>query len=302
MSRAGCGVFLLKRFCSATRFTKCQSAGKTEKHGIVKVIGISRSVVRCSSSCATRCGTGTSTICSQILAQFCSCGTILNSSTMSQLHNLLADPLQHSFPWDQLHHLNAFIQQLRLWHMLDGSLLHSFQSGHVPPRLSLLVLRHWRMLDSPLHSSLWDQLHQPRNDCHDFLHDRRHWDVHHLISDSVFDALHKHRMNHLHDAPPHLRHKGMHTLLGDLHDLLLQRKSKESHCLHRDTFVESLLRHKPHLQTPILSPQELHQQCNVQCPNDLKPASPVWPVSVGQCLYQSMLTTCINGPIRCPIS
>ena len=120
MSRAGCGVFSLKRFYSATRSTKCQSAGKTEKHGIVKVIGISRSVVRCRSSCATRCRTETSTICSQILSQNCSCGTILNSSTMSQLHNLLADPLQHSFPWDQLHHLNAFIQQLRLWHMLDG--------------------------------------------------------------------------------------------------------------------------------------------------------------------------------------
>ena len=38
MSRAGCGVFVLKRFYSATRSTKCQSAGKTEKHGIVKVI------------------------------------------------------------------------------------------------------------------------------------------------------------------------------------------------------------------------------------------------------------------------
>ena len=37
---------------------------------------------------------------------------------------------------------------------------------------------------------------------HDFLNDWRQRDIHHLISDSAFDALHLHKLNHLNDLPP----------------------------------------------------------------------------------------------------
>ena len=151
--------------------------------------------------------TGTSTICSQILSEICSCGTVLNSSTMSSvilwirdLHNLLVDPLLHVFLCDQPHHL--------------------------------------------LHS------------CHNILHDRRHRDIHHLISDSASDALHKHKLNHIHDlasgAPGHahtalrfsLRWDPLAKAEAPQRFLASRSRYKEVHHLLLDSVFDSVHRHR----------------------------------------------------------
>ena len=87
------------------------------------------------------------------------------------LHSLLVDPL-HAGLWDKPYHLSDIFQNRWNWKPPQA------------PRRSVVCTR---VLVGPT-STPPAQL--PR-----FLHDRRHWDVHHLIGDSVFDALHRHKLN-----------------------------------------------------------------------------------------------------------
>ena len=68
---------------------------------------VNRSAIRFRSSRASTCGTGTFTICSQILSENCSCGTMLNCSTMSSVicGISLVDPLP-AFLWNPTQHVH----------------------------------------------------------------------------------------------------------------------------------------------------------------------------------------------------
>ena len=123
------------------------------------------------------------------------------------VHDLFADPcrtllLQYNFE-------------------LFANVLRDLWNGHLH---NLLV--------DPLHAYLWDQPDHLLHCRHEFLHDQRHWDMHNLISDSVFDVLRRQRLNHLHGPPPHLRHKDIHTL--------------------RVLVFDAIHRHRPALRHPLL--------------------------------------------------